>query len=32
MDTPAIVSPERTFEPVVRAIREIIAERQEPPR
>ena len=29
MDTPAIVSPERTFDPVVRAIREIVAEREE---
>jgi CubicO group peptidase (beta-lactamase class C family) len=29
MDTPAVVSPERTFEPVVRAIREIVAEREE---
>jgi CubicO group peptidase (beta-lactamase class C family) len=29
MDTPAAVSPERTFEPVVRVIREIVAEREE---
>jgi CubicO group peptidase (beta-lactamase class C family) len=29
MDTPAVLSPERTFEPVVRAIRELVAEREE---
>ncbi|SMD27295.1 serine hydrolase domain-containing protein [Kibdelosporangium aridum] len=29
MDTPAVVSPERTFEPIVRVIREIVAEREE---
>ncbi|MDX3457142.1 serine hydrolase [Streptomyces sp. ME02-8801-2C] len=29
MDTPAVVSPERTFAPVVRAVREIAAEREE---
>ncbi|WP_280438299.1 serine hydrolase domain-containing protein [Nocardia carnea] len=28
MDTPAITSPERTFEPVVQVIREIVAERE----
>jgi hypothetical protein len=28
MDTPAIMEPERTFTPIVRAIREIIAERE----
>lgn len=29
MDTPAVVSPERTFAPIVHAIREIVAEREE---
>ncbi|MFD5201001.1 serine hydrolase domain-containing protein [Streptomyces sp. NPDC058375] len=29
MDSPAVVDPERTFAPVVRAIREIVAEREE---
>jgi hypothetical protein len=28
MDTPAVVDPERTFAPVVRAIREIVNERE----
>ena len=28
MDTPAVTSPERTFAPVVRAVREIVAERE----
>ncbi|PRX99752.1 serine hydrolase domain-containing protein [Allonocardiopsis opalescens] len=29
MDTPAVTEPERTFDPIVRAIREIAAEREE---